>query len=52
VRFRITPDIQVFAEGENLTNAGRRELTGPNRDLLQEAANYGRTYSLGASVAF
>ncbi len=51
VRLRLTPQIELFAEGENLTDAGRRELTGPGRNLLQEAAQYGRTFSVGASVA-
>ncbi len=51
VRFRLTPRVELFAEGENLTDAGRRERTGPNRDLLQEAADYGRTFSVGATVA-
>ena len=52
VRFRLTPQIELFAEGENLTDAGRRELTGPNRDRLQEAAEYGRVFSFGASAGF
>ena len=52
VRLRLSDTIEIFAEGENLTDAGRRELTGPNRDLLQEAAEYGRTFTAGASVSF
>jgi outer membrane receptor protein involved in Fe transport len=52
VRYRITRNIELFAEGETLTDAGRRELTGPNCNLLQEAAQYGRTFSVGASVSF
>lgn len=51
VRFRVTPNIELFVEGENLTNSGRIELTGPNRDLLQESARYGRAFSFGASVS-
>lgn len=51
VRFRLTPNIDLFVEGENLTNSRRIELTGPNRDLLQEAAQYGRAFSIGASVS-
>ncbi|WP_439534933.1 TonB-dependent receptor [Polymorphobacter sp.] len=50
VRFRATPNIEFFVEGENLTNSGRIELTGPNRDLLQEAARFGRAFSLGVSM--
>lgn len=50
LRFRVTPNIDLFVEGENLTNSGRIELTGPNRDLLQESARFGRTFSFGVSV--
>ncbi|QHL92001.1 TonB-dependent receptor (plasmid) [Sphingomonas changnyeongensis] len=50
IRFRLTPNIDLFVEGENLTDSRRIELTGPNRNLLQEAAQYGRTFSIGASV--
>jgi TonB-dependent receptor len=50
IRYRVTPNIEVFVEGENLTNSGRIELTGPNRDLLQESARFGRAFSIGASV--
>lgn len=52
VRVRVTPNIDLFVEGENLTNSRRIELTGPNRDLLQESAQFGRAYSIGASVVF
>ncbi len=50
LRFRATPNFEVFVEAENLTNSGRIELTGPNRDLLQEAARFGRVFSFGVSV--
>ena len=50
VRFRLTRNIELFVEGENLTNSRRIELTGPNRDLLQESAQFGRAFSVGASV--
>jgi len=50
IRFRVTPNIDLFVEGENLTNSRRIELTGPNRDLLQESAQFGRAFSIGASV--
>ncbi|PLK22396.1 TonB-dependent receptor [Porphyrobacter sp. TH134] len=50
IRFRLTPNIDLFVEGENLTDSQRIELTGPNRNLLQESAQYGRTFSFGASV--
>ncbi len=52
VRVRVTPNIDLFVEGENLTNSRRIELTGPNRDPLQESAQVGRAYSIGASVVF
>lgn len=52
IRYSVTPQFQLFIEGENLTNSGRIELTGPNRDLLQESARFGRAFTLGASVRF
>ena len=50
IRFRVTPNIDLFVEGENLTDSQRIELTGPDRNLLQESAQYGRAFSIGASV--
>ncbi len=50
LRWRVTPNIQLFVEGENLNNAGRIELTGPGRNLLQESARYGRVFSFGVTV--
>ncbi len=50
LRVRVNRNIQLFVEGENLTKAGRIELTGPNRNLLQESASYGRAFSFGLSV--
>jgi TonB-dependent receptor len=41
-----------FVEGQNLSNSGRREVTGPGRTYLQESANYGRTYWVGLSASF
>ncbi|WP_165799500.1 TonB-dependent receptor [Sphingomonas oleivorans] len=52
ISYRLNRHVELFVEGENLTNAGRRELTGPNRDLLQEAATYGRAFWAGASARF
>lgn len=52
VRVRVTPNVDLFVEGENLTNSRRIELTGPNRDLLQESAQFGRAFTIGASVVF
>ncbi|RRN62538.1 TonB-dependent receptor [Caulobacter sp. 602-1] len=44
--------ISLFVEGQNLSNTGRQEVTGPKRRNLQEWANYGRTYWVGASFNF
>lgn len=50
LRYRLTDNVEVFVEGENLNNGRRIELTGPNRDLLQEAAEFGRAFSIGVSA--
>jgi len=52
VSYRITPSLTVYAEGQNLTDSGRRELTGPGQDYLQESADYGRTFWLGVTANF
>jgi TonB-dependent receptor len=52
VSWRLNQKIMIFAEGQNLSNTGRQEVTGPTRRNLQEWANYGRTYWLGATVSF
>jgi TonB-dependent receptor len=52
VSWRVTDAVTVFAEAENLTDEGRREVTGPNADLLQEAAEYGRVLWVGVSGRF
>lgn len=52
VSLRFTDYLTVFAEGQNLSNTGRQEVTGPGRRYLQEWANYGRTYWIGAAVNF
>jgi TonB-dependent receptor len=52
VSYRITPQLTLYAEGQNLSDAGRREVVGPGRAYLQEAAEYGRTFFLGATVSF
>jgi TonB-dependent receptor len=44
--------VSLFVEGQNLSNTGRQEVTGPRRRNLQEWANYGRTYWVGAAVNF
>ena len=50
--WRFTDYLTVFVEGQNLSNTGRQEVTGPGRKYLQEWANYGRTYWVGAAVNF
>ncbi len=50
--WRFTDYLTVFVEGQNLSNTGRQEVTGPERRNLQEWANYGRTYWVGAAVNF
>jgi TonB-dependent receptor len=50
--YRVTEAVTVFVEGENLTDEGRREVTGPRADLLQESAEYGRVVWVGVSGRF
>lgn len=52
ISYRVMPQVTLFAEGQNLSDAGRREVTGPGRTYLQEAAEYGRTFWIGAAVKF
>ncbi len=52
VSWRFTDSLTVFVEGQNLSNTGRQEVTGPGRRYLQEWANYGRTYWIGAALNF
>jgi len=49
VRSRLNNGIELFA-GRGPDHSGRRELTGPDRDLLQETATLGRAYTIGAAV--
>lgn len=50
--WRLNDRISLFVEGQNLSNTGRQEVTGPKRRNLQEWANYGRTYWVGAAFNF
>lgn len=52
ISYRITPSLTLYAEGQNLTDQGRRELVGPGRAYLQESAEYGRTFWLGVAANF
>ena len=52
ISYRLTPQLTLYAEGQNLSDAGRRELVGPGRTYLQEAAEYGRTFFVGVTASF
>lgn len=52
ISWRLGNGVTIFAEGQNLNDAGRREVTGPGRAYLQESAEYGRTFWLGVSASF
>lgn len=52
ISWRFDNGMTVFVEGQNLNDAGRREVTGPGRGYLQESAEYGRTFWLGLSASF
>jgi len=52
ISYRLTPALTVYAEGQNLSDAGRREVTGPGQNYLQESAEYGRTFWLGMTANF
>ena len=44
--------VTLFVEGQNLSDAGRQENTGPGESYLQEKAEYGRTFWIGATASF
>jgi len=48
-RFNVTDRITLIGEVQNLTDQGRRELTGPGARFLQEDAMFGRTFWIGAT---
>lgn len=52
ISWRFDNGVTVFLEGQNLNDAGRREVTGPNKAYLQESAEYGRTVWIGLSASF
>lgn len=52
ISYRITPNLTLYAEGQNLTNQGRRERAGPGQRYLQESAEYGRTFWFGVAANF
>ncbi len=49
-RFNLNDRFTVIGEVQNLTDQGRRELTGPGRRFLQEDAEFGRTFWLGLTA--
>jgi TonB-dependent receptor len=51
-RFNITDRFTLIGEVQNLTDQGRRELTGPGAAFLQEDAEFGRTFWLGLTGTF
>ncbi|MEM7730055.1 MAG: TonB-dependent receptor [Pseudomonadota bacterium] len=51
-RFNINEQLTLIGEVQNLTDTGRRELTGPNAQFLQEDAVFGRTFWLGIAGTF
>lgn len=50
-RLNVTDQVSLVVEAVNVTNEGRSELTGPNRNLLQENARFGRTFWFGVNFA-
>jgi TonB-dependent receptor len=52
ISYRVTPELTLYAEGQNLSDAGRRELVGPNQAYLQESAEYDRTFFVGVTASF
>lgn len=50
-RFNVTDQVSLVFEAVNITDQGRSELTGPNRDVLQENARFGRTFWFGVNFA-
>lgn len=51
-RFNVNQHVSLIGEVQNLTDTGRRELTGPGADFLQEDARFGRTVWIGAAASF
>jgi len=49
-RFNVTDRISIIGEVQNLTDEGRRELTGPGARYLQEDAMFGRTFWFGVNA--
>ena len=50
VAFDITPNVRVFAEGQNLTDEPTRQYQGGVRNRVIQNERYGRTFNVGASL--
>lgn len=51
-RFNMTKNFTLVGEVRNLTDTGRREVTGPDAQFLQEDAVFGRIFWLGVAANF
>jgi TonB-dependent receptor len=51
-RFNMTENFTLVGEVRNLTDTGRREVTGPGAQFLQEDALFGRIFWLGVAANF
>ncbi|WP_324750605.1 TonB-dependent receptor [Sphingomonas sp. LY54] len=50
IGFDVTPNLRLFAEGQNLTDEPTRQYQGGVRDWVTQNERYGRTFYIGASV--
>lgn len=48
--FAVTPNVTLFAEGQNLTDEPTRQYQGGNRSWVTQNERYGRTFYVGASI--
>ena len=52
VRFELSRNVTIVAQGKNLTNSRPRRMFGPNFGLLREELDNGSAYYIGALVRF
>ncbi len=52
IAFDITPNVRIFAEGQNLTDEPTRQYQGGREDWIIQRERYGQVYWAGASVRF
>ena len=50
IAFDVTPNIRIFAEGQNLTDEPTRQYQGGIRNWVIQNERYGRTYYAGVSL--